>query len=370
MDYIAQRAKSIDASRIRRIWQMAGTMTDPVDFSIGQPDFATPEPAKTAAIEAIRADKNTYTVTAGLDELREPLAERIRAELDWQNPSILITAGVSGALLLGLMATVNPGDEVLMADPYFVSYRHLVNLLGGKCVFVDSYPDFQLDTSKLAQSITPRTKLLMLNSPANPTGVVYSPEQLEAVAQIARRHELLVFSDEIYQQFSYEQPARSIAEFYEKTVVMRGFSKTYGMPGWRLGYVAMAAQLETLFNQMATLQQYTFVCAPHPCQIGALAALGCDMSAQVAAYRHKRDLIYEGLKDSFGLVKPAGAFYAFVPAPGDSASDFVARAIKNNVLIVPGEVFSRRDSHFRISYATSDDDIRKGVERLCRLADH
>lgn len=349
---------------------MAANMADPVDFSIGQPDFPAPEPLKAAAIKAIADDCNGYSVTVGIDPLREALSGKIADEFGWDDPLILITSGLSGALLLCLMATVNPGDEVLIPDPYFVSYRHLVNLLDGKCVFIDTYPDFQLDPDRLAEKITPRTKLLLLNSPANPSGAVYTADRLQGVAKIAKKHDLLVISDEIYSEFSYDGPTPSIASFYENTIIMRGYSKTYGVPGWRMGYVAFAPGLGDIFEQMATLQQYTFVCAPHPFQVACANTPDCDMSEQIDHYRQKRDRIYEGLKDTFGLTRPGGAFYAFPPAPGGNATEFVARAIENDVLIIPGEIFSQRNTHFRLSYATSDENIDKGIERLRRLAEN
>jgi aspartate aminotransferase len=367
-NYLSSRAMSVDASGIRKIWQLAASMKDPVNFSIGEPDFATPDPVKQAAIQAITQNMNTYTVTAGMPKLRETLADRIRGEFRWSNPSILVTAGLSGALTLAVMAAVDPGDEVLITDPSFVSYRHLVNLLGGKPVFVDTYPDFDLKPENIRAKITPKTKFMFINSPANPTGKVYTPEQLKAAAAVFKAHDILVFSDEIYQEFSYDGPAESIANYYENTIVMRGFSKTYGVPGWRLGFIAAPEHLAPVVDKMTTLQQYTFVCAPHPFQIAAISALQSDISKHIADYRKKRDLIYNGLKGDFKLICPGGAFYAFVEAPGGNATEFVTQAIKNDVLIIPGNVFSSKDSHFRISYATSDDMIRKGIERLCRLA--
>ncbi|MBN1766661.1 MAG: aminotransferase class I/II-fold pyridoxal phosphate-dependent enzyme [Sedimentisphaerales bacterium] len=369
MEYISERIKCVDASGIRKIWQMAARMTDPVNFSIGEPDFPAPEAVKAAAVEAINADKNGYTLTTGIDSLRDVLTQLITNQFDWLNPYILITCGVSGALQLSFMATINPGDEVLIPDPYFVIYRHMVNLLGGKCVCIDTYPDFKLDAWTIEENITPKTKFLIINSPSNPSGTVYSSEELQAVATVARKHNLLILSDEIYCDFSYDGPAFSIAQYYENTIIMRGFSKAYGIPGWRLGYMAVPEHLGDLFDRMVALQQYTFVCAPHPFQIAAVTALQCDISPQIAAYRKKRDLIYNGLKDTFGLVRPEGAFYAFVPAPGGNATEFVMAAIKNNVLIIPGSVFSERDSHFRISYATEDERIQTGIDRLCALVE-
>jgi len=369
MDYIAERVKCIDASGIRRVWQLAQQMTDPVNFSIGEPDFPAPEAVKDAAIRAIREDHNGYTLTTGIEPLCKAVAAKITEQFNWASPLVLITSGVSGALQLAFMSTINPGDEVLILDPHFVIYSHIVNMLGGKNVFVDTYPDFRPDAKKIAEKITDKTKMLVINSPANPSGKVYTPQELRDVAQIAAKHKLLVLSDEIYRDFSYDGPAASIGQYYENTLIMRGFSKAYGIPGWRMGYMALPEHQEQLFNRMVALQQYTFVCAPHPFQIAAVTALKCDISQQIDGYRRKRDMIYDGLKNTFDLVRPEGAFYAFVPAPGGIAGEFVTAAIKNNVLIIPGSVFSRQDSHFRISYTTDDDSIKKGIDRLCRLAE-
>jgi len=266
------------------------------------------------------------------------------------------------------MSVINPGDEVIIPDPYFVMYKHLVNLLGGKCVFVDSYPDFSLPVAKIAEAITDKTKMIILNSPANPTGTVHTAEQVKAIAEIASRKDVLVLSDEIYEKFSYDSDNASIAGYYEKTLLLKGFSKAYAMAGWRLAYVAANECLRDVIEAMTRIQQYTFVCAPTPFQRAAIAAMDYDVSEQVAAYRKKRDLIYEGLKDKFEIVKPGGAFYTFIEAPNGKATAFVEKAIANNVLIIPGNVSSEKDTHFRISYATSDKNIEQGVEILRNLA--
>jgi len=364
---IAERAKLIDASGIRKVFALAAELKDPVNFSIGQPDFDVPEALKEEAIKAIKAGQNKYSQTAGDSLLKERIAERIEKEFGWSRPAILITSGVSGGLLIAFLAIVNPGDEVIIPDPYFVMYKHLVNMLGGKCVFVDSYPDFKLPVEKISEAITNKTKMIILNSPCNPTGVVYSEQQIKALAEIAAEKDILVMSDEIYERFCYDSECPSIAEYCEKSLVLRGFSKSCAMTGWRLGYAAAGESLRDVVEEMTKIQQYTFVCAPTPFQKAAIAALDYETSDLVDAYRKKRDLLYEGLKDKFELVKPGGAFYAFVKAPGGSGSEFVEKAIKNNVLIIPGNVFSEKDTHFRISYATSDEKIEQGVEILRRL---
>ena len=366
-DQIADRMKLLDASGIRKVFDLAATMKDPINLSIGQPDFDVPAPVREEAIEAIRRGENKYTLTQGIPALREAIAENCRKEFGWSDAEkrgYLITSGVSGALLLALQTMVNPGDEVIFTDPYFVMYSHLVNLSGGIPVMLDTYDDFHPDLQKLSDSISDKTRMLLLNSPANPTGYVYSEQELRDIADIARKGELLVVSDEIYNLFCYDQPFASIASFYENTLLMRGFSKSYGMTGWRMGWCSGPV---SIIEKMTMLQQYTFVCAPSIAQAGGLVALNTDMSSQVTAYRKKRDMVFDALGETFGLVKPGGAFYAFVPAPGGDATAFVTKAIRNNVLVIPGNVFSRRDTHFRISYAAADDRLAAGLEILNTL---
>jgi aspartate aminotransferase/aminotransferase len=366
--YIADRVKAIDASGIRKVFALAAKMKDPVNFSIGQPDFDVPEKIKDAAIEAIRKGQNRYSQTPGIDELKACIVETTKSELGWSETVPLVTSGVSGALQLLFMATINPGDEVIMADPYFVMYKQLVKMLDGKCVFVDTYPDFKFTAEKIEKAITSKTKLILLNSPANPTGVVYTEDEVKAIAKVAKKHDVLVMSDEIYDKFSYDAVPASIAKYYDKTVLLKGFSKSYAMTGWRLGYVAVKPVLDELIEQMAKLQQYTFVCAPTPFQFAAVEAMDFDISHYVGQYKIKRDMIYNGLKDKFEVVKPGGAFYIFVKAPGGDATAFVKKAIENNVLIIPGSVFSEKDTHFRISYATTNEKIQKGIEILKSIA--
>jgi aspartate aminotransferase/aminotransferase len=365
--YIANRTSKVDASGIRKVFSLASSLKDPINFSIGQPDFDVPEALKEQAIKAIKAGHNKYSLTAGIDRLRERVADQVGSEFGWAKPQTLIASGVSGALSLAFMTLVNPDDEVIIADPYFVAYKHIIGLMGGRCVFVDSYPDFELPVGKIAAAITDKTKLIILNSPCNPTGAVYPQQQVKALARAAAERDIIILTDEIYEKFCYDGDCPSIAGYYDKSLLVRGFSKAYGMTGWRLAYVAAHECLKEVIDEMTKLQQYTFVCAPRPFQEAALAALDYDVTDLVDEYRRKRDLIYDGLKDKFELVKPAGAFYAFVKAPGACSTEFVKKAIENNVLIIPGNIFSEKDSHFRISYATSDEEIQRGVELLCSL---
>jgi len=272
---------------------------------------------------------------------------------------------VSGGLYLALMATVNPGDEVLFAEPYFVMYPHLVRVLGGTPVPVDTYPDFKLTAEKIEAAITPKTKMLIINSPSNPTGVVLTGEELAGIAEVAKRHKLLVISDEIYEALQYDDAPATIAGMYENTLLLNGLSKSAGMTGWRVGF---AAGPEQIIQAMNTLQQYTFVCAPSPAQHAGIVALSLDMRDKVDAYRVKRDIAYSALREFTTVTKPGGAFYIFPEAPGGDGDAFVAKAIENNVLVIPGSVFSRDKRNFRISFAAPDETIKRGIGVLEKLA--
>jgi aspartate aminotransferase len=363
-DHISRRAHAVDASGIRKVFDLAAKMKDPINLSIGLPDFDVPDEIKAAAIDAIRSGHNRYTQTQGIAKLRHRLMDNLFTEFGRDVGDVLITSGVSGGLLLAMMAIIDPGDEAIFLDPYFVMYKHLMTMTGGKPVIVDSYPDFRFPAQRVQQAITSRSKVLILNSPSNPTGIVMSEAEVHAAVEIAKKNNLLIISDEIYEPFLYDAPRGlpSPAKLYEGTIVLRGFSKSHAMTGWRLGY---AAGPEAVISQMAKLQQYTFVCAPSPLQEAAVKAIDVPMDHAVAAYRRKRDLVYEQLSSRFEVAKPEGAFYIFPKAPaGATASDFVAKAIERNVLIIPGNVFSERDTHFRISYATTDEKLKLGCEIL------
>jgi len=369
---IAERTGLIDASGIRKVFALAATLKDPINFSIGLPDFDVPEPIKAAAVEAIRQGQNRYSQTAGLAPLIEKVRTQVESQTPWDDPKVLITSGVSGALLLAFMAVIDPGDEVILPDPYFVIYKHVVRMMGGRCVYIDTYPDFGLPVDKVAAAVTDRTKMILLNSPANPTGAVYAESQLRDLAEALAGTGVLVLSDEIYDQFCYDSPCASIADHYEHTLLVKGFSKSYAMTGWRMGYVAAGSDpVKRVVEEMTKIQQYTFVCAPTPFQVAAMTALDTDVSAYIEAYRRKRDLALAGLKDHFEIgYEPGGAFYLFIKAPDNvpDATTFVTKAIEHNVLVIPGSVFSEKDTHFRMCYTTTDEKIRQGTEILARLA--
>jgi len=365
MGVLADRMSCIDASGIRKVFAMAATMKNPVNLSIGQPDYDVDTLVKDEAIAQIQGGFNGYTQTWGIEELREGVAEYYDTRFGAKAENVMITSGVSGGLFLTLMATINPGDEVIFADPYFVMYPHLVSLLGGKPVPVSTYPDFKLTPERVEAAITDKTKMLIVNSPGNPTGVTLNKAEMESLAAVAKKHNLLVITDEIYEALQYDEDAATMVGMYENTILLNGLSKSAGMTGWRLGWAAGPSEI---IQAMNTLQQYTFVCAPSVFQKAAAVALKADMSSKIAAYREKRDIIYTGLKDHFEVTKPGGAFYVFPEAPGKEGDAFVAKAIENNLLIIPGSVFSAAKTHFRISFAATNDTLRQGLEILHRIA--
>ncbi len=365
--FIADRVKLVGSSGIRKVFDLAEKLKDPINLSIGEPDFGVPENVRAAMIRAIEAGHTGYTATRGLPQLRARIARQLKDEFDWE-PDLFATCGVSGGLLLGLTACINPGDEVLMGDPYFVSYKHLVRIVGGVPVMVDLYDDFQLHPERFADSVTSRTKIILVGSPSNPTGIVYRQEDIQSIAELARKHDLLIISDEIYNLLSYDRPNSSPVSFApERTLLLRGYSKSYAMTGLRMGYAAGPTEIIT---EMAKLQQFTYVCPPQPSQYGALEAMDTDMSKQVAAYRAKRNMVCELLEGAFEFVRPSGGFYVFPKAPAgfDTAATFVERAVQSNVLIIAGDSFSARNTHFRLSYAAPDDKLRRGCEILRSLA--
>ena len=383
--FITDRLRAIDASGIRRVFDLGAQLKDPINLSIGQPDFDVPDAVKDAAVAAIGKGLNRYTVTQGNRRLREAIVKQVSEEFPAHASMLadgslgtLITSGVSGGLVLALMTCVAEGDQVLMPDPYFVMYKHLVTLTGATPVLVDTYPDFQMTAERIEPCIGPRAKMLLVNSPSNPTGVVATEQIFRDVVDLAERRGLLLLTDEIYDEFCYEKVERptgsgrmrcpSPAVDTANLLLLRGFSKTYAMTGWRLGY---AVGPTPIIEQMTKLQQYSFVCAPSMAQAAGMTAMAQDMSAHVEAYRRKRDRVVERLKDVYELTAPGGAFYAFPRVPphlGLSATEFVERAIQRNLLIIPGNVFSERDTHVRVSYACDDAMLERGLDVLLEIA--
>lgn len=364
-DWIADRMHQIDASGIRKVFDLAAEMKNPINLSIGQPHFDTPQPIKEAFSKAISDGKNAYSQSQGIAPLIAKIQSQVDNDYNHTDRKAFVTSGTSGALMLALCTLVNPGDEVICFDPWFVMYKHLTTLAGGKVVLIDTYPDFKIPVDKVADAITERTKVILCNSPCNPTGHVASPEELKALAELAREKDIALISDEIYKSFCYDGEFVSPAQFNDQTIVIDGFSKSHSMTGLRLGYVHGP---QTIIQQMIKLQQFTFVCAPHPVQWAGLVAWDYDVSDRVAEYKAKRDLICSELSEDFTIHGAGGAFYLFIESPWGTGTEFVTETIKHNLLIIPGNVFSAKDTHFRISYAAENDTIKQGAEVLRKVA--
>lgn len=390
---ISDRSNAIDASGIRRIFALAATLDDPINLSIGQPDFVVPKAIRQAAIDAIDNHTNGYTLTQGLPTLLAKVNTWLKHDLGWDvqtvntpdhdGPVSMITSGTSGALVLAFMALLNPGDECIIPDPYFVAYPHWATLCGAKAVTVDTYPDFKLTAERIEPLITSKTKFVLLNTPSNPAGVVMTKDECIKLRDLCKAKGVLLITDEIYDEFAFSDattdacvgdpsslrcpsPAR-IAGSHDDVLLIRGFGKTYGCTGWRLGY---AAGPQAIIEQMAKLQQYTFVCAPAPLQAGAQACFETDMSEFVAEYQSRRDLVLEKLGSITEIASPGGAFYAFIKVPehlGLTGTQFAEKAIERNLLTIPGGAFSARDTHFRISFATNREKLTQGLDILAEL---
>jgi aspartate/methionine/tyrosine aminotransferase len=363
---IANRMGEMDSSGIRKVFERAQQMENPINLSIGQPDFPPPEEIKYSAIEALQKGFNRYTVTQGIKELREEVRDHLKKEKDFEPEEIMITSGVAGGIMLAFLALLNPGDKLLIPDPYFVIYKHLCKLIGAVPVFLDTYPDFEVTPKRLDGVLGRNIKLAIINNPCNPTGALIGSESLKAIARLAESRGTLILADEIYDFFTYDERPHSIGGYSRSAIILGGYSKTFGVPGWRVGY---AAGPKHIIREMIKLQQYSFVCAPSVLQYALLHAFKINMTEKLNEYRRKRDMVCEGLKAYYEFTRPGGAFYLFPKAPGGSGQVFAEKAIEKNLLIVPGSVFSERDTHFRLSFSVSDDTLRKGVDALRELSE-
>lgn len=375
---LSSRVRGIEPSGIRRIFELMATMKDPINLSIGQAHYDPPPELIEAACKAMRDGFNRYTITQGLPELNDLVLDDVEKRLGKRPETCLLTSGVSGGLMLSFLSLLDPGDEILLPDPYFVMYRHLANLCGATVKYYNTYPAkdgerFAVDTDEIDRLVTDKTKIVFVNSPSNPTGGMLTRAEIQGVCKSADRVGAYVVSDEIYDLFCYSDDYASPLEYTDRCIQLGGFSKSYGVPGWRMGY---ATGPSNVLDSLKTLQQFSFVCAPAPFQHALLAAMpAIDLQPYREQYRKKRDMLVRDLHPSYALSQPEGAFYAFPRLPRDKsgvqvASDvFIEAAVEKNVLIVPGKAFSERDTHFRLSFAASDEHLTAGISVLNELAE-
>ncbi len=364
-NWIAQRTRAFDSSGIRKVFDLAASLKNPINLSIGQPDFEVPADVKQACVRAIKENRNSYSLTQGVPDLQDKLQRRIDEQYGHADRKAFVSSGTSGGLVLSMLSFVDPGDEVIIFDPYFVMYQPLIELVGGRPVMIDTHPDFHIDVSLVEAAITRKTKMIILNSPGNPTGVMASEAEVRELARLAADKNVLLVTDEIYSNFCYDGPLVSPARFNDQTLVIDGFSKSHAMTGWRVGYVHGPSEV---IDTLVKLQQYTFVCAPQPAQWASVVAMDVDTSEFTKSYRAKRDRLVAGIQGLYELAVPDGAFYLYPKAPHGKGTEFVTRAIENNLLIIPGTIFSQHDTHFRLSYAATDEMIDRGIEVLRKLA--
>jgi len=379
-NYEAVRMKEIPFSAIREVFEKVNAMRRDgravVPFHIGRPDFDTPEHIKEAAKKALDDGVTAYTSNFGLLELRKAIASSLARDDGFHvdpERQIIVTVGSNEAILMAMLATLNPGDEVLIPDPMWLHYLYCARLAGADVVSVPLAEGngFQLDPADLERRITKRTRMVLLNSPHNPTGAVFTRETMEAVADVVYRHGLLLLSDEIYQRIIYDGVESTSPGTFEsiagQTLTVSGFSKTYAMTGWRLGYVVASPEL---ISCLIRVHQYTTVCATSFAQAGAVAALTGSqdcVAAMVAEFDRRRQAILTAFRDMPGtsLVPPKGAFYAFpnISALGVNSRDIAGQLLEQaGIALVPGNAFGRYgEGYLRIAYSCSLPAVQQGM---------
>lgn len=376
----SERVARLPASGIRRFFDLAAGLPGVISLGVGEPDFVTPDAFRDAAIRSIREGKTQYTSNYGLLALREAIAAHTteqRGVAYDPKREILVTVGVSEAVDLALRATLNEGDEVIVADPSYVAYVPGIVLAGGVPVAVptDEAHDFRLLPDDVRAAITPRTRAILLGFPNNPTGAVLEAEDVRGIAALARDHDLIVYADEIYDRLVYGAPHRSILDepgMKERTIYLAGFSKAYAMTGWRVGYACAPAEI---IEQMMKIHQYAVMCVPTAAQYAALEALRAgepDVQRMVGEYDKRRTRMYERF-NAMGLhcFEPRGAFYCFpnVTSTGLSDGEFCERLLtEEKVVVVPGNAFGERGvGHVRACYAASMEKIDEACDRIERF---
>ncbi|WP_088549461.1 aminotransferase class I/II-fold pyridoxal phosphate-dependent enzyme [Paenibacillus aquistagni] len=379
-DRISPHVRAIPPSGIRKFFDYASGSANVISLGVGEPDFKTPEHIRQAGMRALSEGVTKYTPNAGLMELREEISNYMSCQFGLSydpEGEILVTVGSSEAVDLALRMLIAPGDEILIPAPSYVAYSPITALHGGKVIEVESSVEqqFKLTADALSRAITPRSKVLILNYPSNPTGAVMSYEDWLPIAEVIKAHNLIVISDEIYAELTYDQRHISIASLpgmKERTIVLNGFSKAFSMTGWRVGY-ACGPQL--LIAEMLKIHQYIAMCAPTVSQVAAIEALRHGMEEKERmkeAFKERRTRFVKGLRElGLSCHEPEGTFYAFpsIARTGMSSEAFALKLLKEaNVAVVPGHVFGTGGEGFiRCSFAASLDRLEAALERMARF---
>ncbi|WP_241475076.1 aminotransferase [Priestia flexa] len=377
---LSKTVQSLQPSGIRRFFDLAASMDNVISLGVGEPDFVTSWSVREASILSLERGYTSYTANAGLLELRQELMNYMKKQFgvsyDYQN-EILVTVGGSQALDVAMRAIINPGDEIIVVEPNFVSYSPLITLAGGVPVPVETTADteFKLQPEQIEAVITKKTKALLLCSPNNPTGSSLTKAELEAIADIVIKYDLLVITDEIYAELTYDEPFTSIASIgamRDRTIIVSGFSKGFAMTGWRLGYICAPVDL---LQAMLKIHQYTMMCAPTMAQYGAIEALkngSHDVEEMRKSYRRRRNYMVKSLNEiQLSCHTPGGAFYVFpsIKKTGLTSEQFAEQLLlEERVAVVPGSVFGLGgEGHVRCSYASSMESLEEAIKRIGRF---
>lgn len=379
---VASNIKTVEFSGIRKFFDLASTMKDVISLGVGEPDYSAPEQVIEACIASLKRKETSYTSNWGLLELRKEIGKLFETRYGvTYNPDdeIMVTVGVSEAIGAILTTILNPGDEVLIPDPAYLAYPACVSIAHGKPILVPTYAKdgFRLSVEELEKNITPGTKAILIGYPNNPTGTVMDRDSLVKVASFAEKHDLIVISDEIYCDLTYEGKHTCFASLpgmRDRTLVMNGFSKSYAMTGLRVGYICGPAQI---MQQVYKVHQYEILCTSVTSQYGAIAALkycNDDVKAMFREYKTRRNIVYDGLcRMGLSVVKPQGAFYIFpdISVTGMNDEEFADRLLKEEkVGVVPGSCFGPQgENHIRISYAASREKLLEALKRMARFVD-
>jgi aspartate aminotransferase/aminotransferase len=309
---------------------------------------------------SIKEDKTGYTPSAGIDSLREKILKKHKfAE------SAIITSGVAGGLFLTYSALLEEGDELIVFDPYFVVYPDMCKFINAVPVIVKTKDDFSIDFTALEKAITKKTKAILINTPNNPSGHVCGKDEMQKIAEIAKKHDLWIISDEVYEDFDFEDKFVSAGSFHEKTIVLSGFSKNFAMTGLRVGF---AAGPKKIIDDMVKLQQYTFVCAPSISQHAVDENFNLDVSKLINVFKKRSDIVFDKLSPHLNIIKPEGAFYCFIKLPdGITGTEFSEKCLEKGVLVVPGAAFSEKDDHFRLCFTVDEEKLKKGLDIIVEI---
>ncbi len=376
---VSKRLQSVPVSGTVKISNVVAQLrqegAEILSFSMGEPDFSTPDNIIDSCIASLEDKFTQYTPSLGIPELREAIARKTREDnrIDCRASNVLVTP-TKHAIFMAALAYLDPGDEVLLSDPSWVTYEACIRLAGAWPVYVPTSDEtaFTMTPESVLERVTSRTRMIILNSPSNPTGSVMSEEDIRAIADIARDHDIIVLSDEIYEKIIYEGEHFSIASLdgmFDRTLTINGLSKTYAMTGWRLGWIVAS---EENINAINRLQTHSVTCCTsftQPAAVEALQGPQDEMRRMVAEFRHRRDLVCDLIEDTKGLdcVRPKGAFYVFPRYEADmSSEDFATHLLKEaHVAVTPGGAFGPcGERHFRLSYAASEEHIKEGMARI------